>query len=597
MPISEKIYSQEAKKIVIEGTTLKAGQLTVTQIPPVAISWTSTKIFPTGSWSQVRPRFQRQLAPCRDGCPVNEDIEDVLHHVQHEDLEGAWHIILRENPIPAICGRICFHPCETACNRSYYDQQVGIHHVEREVGDYGIKKRLEIPVEREMQSIFRVAVVGSGPAGLATSYHLRLLGYQVSLFESQPLLGGLLRWGIPDFRLPPSILDAEIQRILSLGIKTYTGVSVGSDRMLNDLLSEFNAVFLAPGATQSYRLEIPGEDTDGVWSGLKFLNRINQGDHPDLGNNVAVIGGGNTAIDSARAARRLGADVTIIYRRSREEMPAFEDEIEEAISEGIAIEYLAAPVEILHTDGRVSGIRCVRMKLGEPDRSGRRRPIPIKGSEDEYPATAVLNAIGEGIDASRVDKNMSSLISGDKLGRTEIPNLFLGGDFEGGDRTVAHALGSGKRAAMLIDRFLSGEHSPKLPEEWMVGENGGWSAATAYLNDESPVAAPYLKWAELNPAYFDPITRRRERMQITERPDNFNEVRRGIGPTNAVREAERCFHCGHCNHCGNCFVFCPDTAITVEGHRKLVYDYDHCKGCGVCVEECPRHVIVLDPIR
>ncbi len=597
MPISEKIYSQEAKKLVKEGTTLKAGKLTVAQIPPVAISWTSTKIFPTGSWSQVRPRFQRQLAPCRDGCPVNEDIEDVLHHVEQNDLEGAWRIILRENPLPAVCGRVCFHPCETACNRSDFDQPVGIHHIEREVGDYGIRKRLDIPIERKEESIFRIAVIGSGPAGLAACYHLRLLGHQVTLFESKPLLGGLLRWGIPDFRLPPSILDAEIQRILSLGIKTYIGVSIGSDRMLKNLLSEFHAVFLATGATESYRLEIPGEETPGVWSGIEFLNQINQGNHPDIGNNIAVIGGGNTAIDSARAARRLGANVTIIYRRTRTEMPAFDDEIEEAINEDVEIKYLAAPVEILHTKGKVSGIRCVRMKLGEPDRSGRRRPIPIAGMEDEYPATAVINAIGEGIDPTEVGKGLSSLISGDKLGRTEIPSLFLGGDFSGGDRTVAHALGSGKRAALLIDKFLGGESPPTLPDTWSVGDNNGWSAATAYQHDPSPIETPHVKLEELNTAYFLPISRRRERMQITERPDNFNEVRRGIGPTNAIREAERCFHCGHCNHCGNCFVFCPDTAIVVNGFRKLEYDYDHCKGCGVCVEECPRHAIVLDPIR
>jgi len=597
MPISDKIYSAEARTFVKKGTTLKAGQLTVTQIPPVAISWSSTRVFHTGSWSQVRPHFQHRLAPCRERCPVSEDIEEVLQRVHEEDWEAAWRTIIRENPMPAVCGRLCIHPCEAACNRGQFDQAVGINHIEREVGDFGIKKHLRFKESKHQRSIFRVAVVGSGPAGLAAAYHLTLFGHQVVLFESQSELGGLLRWGIPEFRLPKSVLNMEIDRIINLGVEVHTGISLDSSSLLKDLLSSMDAVFLAPGAAVSHPLELANKDAKGVWEGSAFLNAINNGDKPDLGNEVLVIGGGNTSIDSARAARRMGANVTIFYRSSRDEMPADTEEIEEALREGVNLEILWAPIRIEVANGRVNKLTCVKMRLGEPDSSGRRKPIPIEGLEQGFPATAILNTIGEATAPELVADDLSSALKGDSLGRTEIPNLFVGRDFGADVRTVAYALGSGKRAALLIDRFLHGENPPSLPEKWRVGEKGGWSTSNVNQGDQLSVNQSSVKFSELNIAYFNPVARRRERMSISRKPYDFDEARKGIGPTNAVREAERCFHCGHCNHCGNCFVFCPDGAITPHGYRKLVYDYDHCKGCGVCVEECPRSAIALDPIR
>ena len=520
-----------------------------------------------------------------------------MQRVQEEDWEAAWRTIVRENPMPAVCGRVCIHPCEAACNRGEFDQAVGINNIEREVGDYGIKKRLRFKESKHQRSIFRVAVVGSGPAGLAASYHLTLFGHQAVLYESQTELGGLLRWGIPEFRLPKNVLKTEIDRIINLGVEFHTGISVDSRLLLNDLLSSMDAVFLAPGAAVSYRLALANENAKGIWTGLAFLNSVNNGDKPDLGNEVLVIGGGNTAIDSARAARKLGANVTIIYRHSRNEMPAYAEEVEEALQEGVQLELLWEPIRIEIANGRVNKLTCVKMRLGEPDKSGRPRPIPIEGLEKDFPATAILNAIGEATAPELIAGDMSSALKVDSLGRTEIPNLFVGRDFGGDIRTVAYALGSGKRAALLIDRYLQGENPPALPENWAVGEKGGWSAATGHQHDASPVAAPSVKYADINTAYFQPSARRKERVNISRRPQGFEEVRRGIGPTNAIREADRCFHCGHCNHCGNCFVFCPDGAITPHGYRKLVYDYDHCKGCGVCVEECPRHAIALDPIK
>jgi 2-oxoacid:acceptor oxidoreductase delta subunit (pyruvate/2-ketoisovalerate family) len=597
MPISEKIYSKESKKFVKEGTTLKAGQLTVTQIPPVAISWSSTRVFATGSWSQVRPHFQHRLAPCRERCPVSEDIEEVLQHVQEEDWEAAWRTIIRENPMPAVCGRVCIHPCEAACNRGQFDQPVGIHHIEREIGDFGIKKHLRFKESKLQRSIFRVAVVGSGPAGLATSYHLTLFGHQVVLYESQTELGGLLRWGIPEFRLPKNVLKSEIDRIINLGIEFHTGVLVGSNSLLKDLLSSMDAVFLAPGAAVSHRLTLANENAKGIWAGSAFLNSVNKGDKPDLGNDVLVIGGGNTAIDSARAARRLGANVTILYHRNRDEMPAHTEEIEEALQEGVNLEILWEPIRIEIANGRVNKLTCVKMRLGEPDSSGRRNPIPIEGLEQDFPATAILNAIDEATAPELIAGDMSSALKGDSLGRTEIPNLFVGRDFGADIRTVAYALGSGKRAALLIDRFLHGENPPTLPEKWKVGEKGGWSTANANQNDQLAVNQSSVKFAELNTAYFNPVARRHERMSISQKPRDFDEARKGIGPTNAIREAERCFNCGHCNHCGNCIVFCPEGAISAHGFRKLECDYNYCKGCGVCAEECPRNAIALDPIK
>jgi len=417
------------------------------------------------------------------------------------------------------------------------------------------------------------------------------------LFESQSELGGLLRWGIPEFRLPKSVLNMEIDRIINLGVEVHTGISLDSSSLLKDLLSSMDAVFLAPGAAVSHPLELANKDAKGVWEGSAFLNAINNGDKPDLGNEVLVIGGGNTSIDSARAARRMGANVTIFYRSSRDEMPADTEEIEEALREGVNLEILWAPIRIEVANGRVNKLTCVKMRLGEPDSSGRRKPIPIEGLEQGFPATAILNTIGEATAPELVADDLSSALKGDSLGRTEIPNLFVGRDFGADVRTVAYALGSGKRAALLIDRFLHGENPPSLPEKWRVGEKGGWSTSNVNQGDQLSVNQSSVKFSELNIAYFNPVARRRERMSISRKPYDFDEARKGIGPTNAVREAERCFHCGHCNHCGNCFVFCPDGAITPHGYRKLVYDYDHCKGCGVCVEECPRSAIALDPIR
>ena len=594
MPISDKIFSREAKELVKVGTTLKAGQLTVNQIPPVAISWESTRVFHTGSWSQVRPHFQHRLAPCRERCPVSEDIEEVLYHVQEEDWEAAWRTIIRENPMPAVCGRVCIHPCETACNRGQFDQAVGINNIEREVGDFGIKKHLRLRESKLQRSIFRVAVVGSGPAGLAASYHLTLFGHQVVLFESQPDLGGILRWGIPEFRLPKNILKTEIDRIINLGVEIHTGVSVKTDPLLKDLLSSMDAVFLAPGAAVNQRLELANKNAKGVWAGLEFLNAINKGDKPDLGNEVLVIGGGNTAIDSARAARRLGANVTILYRHSRDEMP---EEVKEALQEGVNLEILWTPIRIDVTDGRVNKLACVKMRLGDPDSSGRRKPIPIEGLEQDFPATAILNAVDEDNAPELITGDLSSALKGDSLGRTEIPNLFVGKDFGGDIRTVAYALGSGKRAALLIDRFLHGENPPTLPEKWRVGEKGGWSIYNANQGDQLAVNQSSVKFTELNTAYFNPVARRHERMSTSQKPHDFDEARKGIGLTNAVREAERCFNCGHCNHCGNCFVYCPEGAILARGFRKLECDYNYCKGCGVCAEECPRSVITIDPIK
>jgi 2-oxoacid:acceptor oxidoreductase delta subunit (pyruvate/2-ketoisovalerate family) len=597
MPISDKIFSQEAKKFVKQGTNLKAGQLTVDQIPPVAISWESTRVFHTGSWSQVRPHFQHRLAPCRERCPVCEDIEEVLHYVEEEDWGTAWRTIVRENPMPAVCGRVCIHPCESACNRSQFDQAVGIHYIEREIGDYGIKKHLRLKESKLQSSIFKTAVIGSGPAGLAAAYHLTLFGHQVELFESQPELGGLLRWGVPEFRLPKNVLKTEIDRIINLGIEVHTGISVSSSSFLKDLLSSMDAVFLESSATISHKSVLANENVKGMWSGLEFLNAVNSGDKPDLGNEVLVIGGGNTAVDSARAAKRMSANVTILYHNSQDEMPANNDEVKEALREGVNFEFLWSPLQPGVSNGRVNKLTCVKMRLSEPDSNGRRNPIPIEGLEQDFPATAIINTVGEASSTESIAGSKSSMSKGDSFGRTEIPNLFVSKDFGSDIRTVSYSLGSGKRAALLIDRFLHGENPPTLPEKWKIGQKGGWSIYDANQNDQLIDNQSSVKFTELNTAYYVPMARRQERRSTSQKPQDFDEARKGIGPTNAIREAERCFHCGHCNHCGNCFVFCPEGAISARGFRKLECDYNFCKGCGVCAEECPRSVIAIKPIE
>ena len=569
---------EEAKVIIFKSEA---------EMPTMAASLASTLYNKTGSWRYMRPLYVDKTPPCNDACPAGEDIVGYLDLIRQGRYREGWELIMQENPFPGVCGRVCPHPCESQCNRTELGGAIAIHVQERFLADWAHERGLKvIPSVSPDPSTPSVAVVGSGPAGLSCAYQLAGKGYPVTVFEAQDKPGGMVRL-IPECRLPHQVLDYEIAAIESLGVKIRTGVQLGRDLWLDDL-QDYQAIFLAVGQSLSRNLGMSDEDAAGVLHGIELLRRLDQGDKPGLGSRVAVIGGGNTAIDAARSACRLGAEVSILYRRSRHEMPAIEEEIEEALEEGVQIEYLVAPVEVLVKEGKVSGLKCTKMELGEPDESGRRRPIPVPGSEYTIEADTVVPALGQVADLSFLRKDIRAereRIVIDDSGATTCLPIFAGGDVATGYGTVTHAVGSGKRAALAIDRLLRGETLEGFPP---LDRN-----VHAVPRDVDPTVVGF---EDLNLVYFEEVPRPRQaRAPAEERVKDFDEVNRGFDEEVAVAEAARCFSCGTCNQCDNCLIFCPDVAVLRDGdERPYVFDYDYCKGCGICVVECPRRAISFE---
>jgi NADPH-dependent glutamate synthase beta subunit-like oxidoreductase len=552
------------------------------RVTPIAVSSMSTRVTKTGSWKYIQPAYHDRVAPCNQACPVGIDIEGYLNLLREGQVEEACDLLVRENPMPAVTGRVCHHPCEPGCNRCSFDEGVAIHAIERQLGDLVLEAT---PRKAASASRGLVAVVGSGPAGLACAYHAARLGYQVTVYEAAPEAGGMLRVGIPAYRLPRAVLDKQIDWIRAHGVTIECGVRVGVEVTWANLQGAFDAIFVAPGAQQSRALDIPGEGLPGVESGLAFLRAVNGGARPAVGKHVVVVGGGNTAMDCARTALRLGAHVTVLYRRTRAEMPAIPDEVDD--------------------DGRVSAIECQRMKLGAPDASGRRRPEPVEGDRFTMPADTVLAAIGEVADFGSMPKEVERTETGvvtDEWGATRKAAIFAGGDATQGARTVADALGMGKRAAIAIDRYLRGlEAGGRAPDTTDVsalrlGPHGNVSI-TRWRGDD-PVArvAPVnevVAYEDLNVRHFTHAPRTGEaRLSVAESRRSFDEVNCGLTREQALEEASRCFNCGVCNRCDICLVYCPDVAIAREngGYR---FELDYCKGCGICAAECPRGAIAM----
>ncbi|MGA2109534.1 MAG: FAD-dependent oxidoreductase, partial [Syntrophorhabdales bacterium] len=370
--------------------------LTIKDIEPlVPFSRGSTEIFLTGHWSSKKPAWTESTSPCRQACPIGNDIARAFSYAGRGAIDEALHLFRQNNPLPGVCGRVCYHPCEADCNRKDLDEPVNIRAFERFLADHG-DVRLEPLVDQKKE---RVAVVGSGPAGLSAAYHLARLGYPVTVFEAFAEPGGMLQYGIPEYRLPKDVLKAEIAHIMKLGVSIKTGVKIGTDLSLAALKEDYQAVFLALGAHAGMRLGVKGEDAPGVIEGIAFLHAVNGNEKPDLGRRVAVIGGGNTAVDCARSALRIGADVRVIYRRSRSEMPALAEDVAAIEAEGITLDLLAAPNRVITENGRVSALECLRMELGQPDESGRRRPVPVKGSEYLVAVDTVIAAVGQAPDS------------------------------------------------------------------------------------------------------------------------------------------------------------------------------------------------------
>lgn len=565
-------------------------------MPYQAISLGSMEWNRTGTWRYLRPRFDNKISPCNEACPAGQDIEGAMVLIGKGKILEAWDLFKEENPFPGVCGRVCYHPCETSCNRGEFDEPVSINALERFMADAALKNGRPAGRARERKKE-KVAVIGSGPAGLTCAYHLARMGYGVTVFEALPVLGGMLRVGIPEYRLPKRILEAEIDQILELGVNTEVNARFGADLGEKDL-KEYAAVFLAPGNHLSKKLGVPGENEEWAMSGVDFLRQVSLGKSVSLGKRVTVIGGGNTAVDAARTALRLGAKPAILYRRTREEMPAFPAEILEAEEEGIEISLLVSPVRLIRENGRKK-LECVKNRLGPPDEDGRRRPVEVKDSNFFLEVDQVLTAIGEDADLAALPEKIGvggNLIPTDERGATRQEGIFAGGDAIQQPHTVVHAIGSGKRAAIFIDCFLRKRKWEAVFDALRIGEKGSLSMRR-YLADEKempPLSPKTVLLKDLNLDYFEHGKRKKTaRLPAGKRQGTFEEVNLGFAEESAIAEAKRCFNCGVCNLCDNCYIFCPDVAIRKENGNNSI-DYDHCKGCGICVEECPRDAMVME---
>jgi NADPH-dependent glutamate synthase beta subunit-like oxidoreductase len=519
----------------------------------------------TGSWRVERPQYVNLMPPCNNACPAGENIQNWLYVAEDGSYEAAWRALVIENPFPAIMGRVCYHPCQTACNRAQLDEAVGINSVERFLGDLAIEKSWSIPVTAQ-SSGFDVLIIGSGPAGLSAAYHLRRLGHEVTVREAANALGGMMRWGIPKYRLPREILDAEIKRISDMGVKFEINTRV--DDVQAALKEGFNAIFLAVGAHIGKRAYIPAGEAAHILDAISVLHDVEDGQAPMLGRKVVVYGGGNTAIDVARTAKRLGAEESIIvYRRTREKAPANDTEIKEALEEGVLIKWLST---IKHAE--VGKLQVEKMVL---DEKGFPQPT---GEFEELEADSLVLALGQESDLSLL-KDVPDLevedgvVKVNAMMMTGHAGVFAGGDMVPADRTVTTGVGHGKKAARNID---------------------AWLRSVEYVGHDKH---EIVEFKDLNPWYYSDAPHAvRPRLEGARRASTFDEVVQGLDESTALYEARRCMSCGNCFECDNCFGVCPDNAVIKLGTGKgFEINLDYCKGCGICVSECPSGSIVMIP--
>ncbi len=529
--------------------------------------------------STLRPHFVEKLPPCIDTCPNNNKIRKWLLTIQNAEkygksydqaMEEAFSVALETTPFPAVCGRVCPHPCETECNRKDKDSPVSINQVERAIGDFGLEKKLAPKKLTDEARSEKIAVVGSGPAGLSCAYHLVRRGYPVTVFEAFPKPGGMLRYGIPDYRLPPDVLDGEIGRILDMGVELKTETSVGRDIPMDDLRNSYKAVFVGIGAHTGRNLRVEGEDAENVLTGTDFLHRVNAGETVDIGDSVVVVGGGDTAVDAARVARRLGSKATILYRRTRQEMPAIEEEIVKAEEEGIEIHFLATPIEIFRDNGRATGAKCQRMELGEPDDSGRRRPVPIEGDTFDLEFSTLITAISQAPDFTGFEeyREGKDWIKVDEKGKTKVDDVYSGGD-NVNLGLVIDAIAHGRMAALAIHDMITGE------EDLLRKSNG-----LNIIRSDNMLLSHYEPKERVSPV----------EMAVEDRLQSLTaEVVSTLSQEEVVEEARRCMSCGFCFDCGNCWSFCQDGAIVKPVQKGDLYrlKLEFCTGCSKCAENCP----------
>jgi len=529
----------------------------------------------TGQWATEQPHRRQMIPPCNHICPAGNNVQGFVNALAHNDADEALDILLRTTPFPSICGRACPAPCMDNCNRIELDSAVNVRQLERYAGDHG-----QVTIGPLADRDERIAVVGSGPAGLTAAYHLARFGYRVKLFESGPEVGGLLRTGIPEFRLPEDAVAREIDRILDLGVAVKTNHSIDR-RALLKLAQDHDAVLVATGQQRQRDLQLGMNGTEAVVQGIDFLDHVHRGGVRVDGEDVVVIGGGNTAMDAARSALRLGAtNVRVVYRRTREQMPAISEEIDETLEEGIAIDYLTQPVALHEqpSDGarRHYRLTCRRMQLGEPDESGRRAPVEIPDSDFELSCQRIILALGQSPDIPVFPEGTEVREGTELLGLLETP-VFAVGDLATREGTVAGAIGSGRRTAQHIHNVLSGEQVDTTAHADAARDVDVWS------NDVIHADAMKLHMFERQSVSEG------ESLEATERRSTFDEVHMGLED---AHEASRCLSCGVCNECDLCCTYCPEGMLKRVGHR-LEFDYAYCKGCGVCAAECPRNVIFM----
>ncbi len=552
--------------------------------------------------------------PCRKACPADVNVQAYVGLIAQGRFEEALKVVRRSIPFPSVCGRVCFSPCEDACRRRDVDGSVGIRILKRLVAD----KEFEAETKTKTKSIpkshnEKIAVIGSGPAGLTAAYELAKAGYPVTVFEASKELGGCLRYHIPEYRLPENVLQSEIEHIQKTGVEIKTQTTFGKDISFEEINNHYAAIFIATGAHKCINLNLEGGQLNGVLHAISFLERVRQGKPTDLGKNVVIIGGGNVAIDAARTARRLNSgskQVMVVYRRSEKEMPAHRKEVEDARYEGVNFQFLAAPTRILGKDGHVTGLECIKTSLGPPDKSGRRRPIPIKNSEYVLPTDSILMAIGEVPETSFLPKEIevakgNRVVVDEITLQTNIPNVFAGGDAVTGPASVIEAIAAGKKAAVSVDRYIQGADLKK-DRDSAVHE-------TTWFSEDKKISN--------RPRQTIPCLDKQQRLC------GFKEVELGLPTATGLAEARRCLFCGPCTEClepeeyceadepvidedrciacANCQKICEYGAIIIEKSKAKV-DSTLCKGCGTCLVECPATAItmkhysdkkVLDKIR
>ena len=513
----------------------------------------------TGSWRTVKPTYVNRLPPCNAKCPAGERCQAWLYAAESGNYEEAWKRITADNPFPACMGRVCYHTCETACNRGGLDESVGINSVERFLGDNALAKGWDLP-KPQQETGKRVLVVGAGPAGLSAAYHLRQAGHTVHVVEGAQAGGGMMRYGIPKYRLPREVLDAEIERIVRTG-GTY---SIEYGREVTDLAQEmkegkYDAVFLGVGAHLARRTYIPAGDASRVLDAVSVLKDVAEDEKPMLGRRVAIYGGGNTAIDVARTVRRMGAEPLVVYRRTRDRAPAHQTEIQEAIEEGVNMKWLST---IREAQG--GEIKIEKMEL---DENGKPRGT---GVYENIAVDTVVLALGQQTNLGFLSTFPGLQAQDDELlvdetMMTTVPGIFAGGDMVKGDKNVTVAIGHGKKAPRAISAYLKGEKYVEPPK------------------------APLASFDRLHTWYYaDAPKTVRPMLDLARRTTTFDEVQHGLTEENALFEARRCMSCGNCFECDNCYGVCPDNAVIKLGPgKKFKFNYDYCKGCGICANECP----------